>query len=702
MTDADALADNPLLGSWDTPHGLPPYADIRPAHFEPAFAAAMDAHRAELRRIADAPQPPTFDNTLAAFDRSGRQLGAIGAAFGTLAASATSADLQAVQRRVAAPLAAHQSAVYTDAALFARIDAVKRDSAAVAALDAEQRRLLDRVHLVFRRNGAELPAAQRDRLAAVMQRLATLTTTFAQNVLHDEEAFVLVLRDEAELDGLPGFARAAMRQAAAERGHAGAHAVTLARAIVLPFLAHSRRRDLREQVWRAWTRRGESEGVHDNRPVIREILALRHEQATLLGYRSYADFALADTMAGSQAAVHGLLDAVWPRALKALDGERALLRAAMVDAGLNPDAPEHRLEPWDWRWWAERVRADRFAIDDAELKPYLPLPAMVEAAFDCATRLFGLRFTARADLPTYHPDVTPYEVHDADGRLRGLFLMDPYTRPGKRSGAWMSALRWQCRNTGDGAARLPIILNNNNVARGEGGQPALLSIDEVRTLFHELGHGLHGLLSDVTYERLSGTQVRRDFVELPSQIFEHWMEDPQVLARHARHWQTGEAMPAALIERLGRARRFGQAYETLRYTGSAWVDLAIHARTEPQAPEDICAFENRVLAEAGLPHGVGINHRLVHFQHLFSSAAYAAGYYVYLWAEVLDADGFDAFVEAGDPFDPTVAAALKRCIYEAGDRIDPAEAFAAFRGRAPRVEPLLRQRGLVEEPAATG
>jgi peptidyl-dipeptidase Dcp len=701
MDDTADSSVNPLLAPWTAPHGLPPYADIRPHHFEPAFEAAMAIHRDELRSIAQADALATFENTLAAFDRSGRLLAAVGAAFGTLVASAASDTLRAVQRRVAAPLAAHHAAVYTDSALFGRIDTVKRDAAAVAALTPEQRRLLERVHLAFRRNGAELPPAQRERLAAVMQRLATLTTAFAQNVLHDEEAFVLVLREEAELEGLPDFARAAMRQAAAERGHAGAHAVTLARALVLPFLAHSRRRDLREQVWRAWTARGESVGAHDNRPVIREILALRHEQATLLGYRSYADFALADTMAGSLGAVHELLDAVWPRALKALDGERALLRAAMVDAGVNPDAPEHRLEPWDWRWWAERVRAQRFAIDDAVLKAYLPLPAMVDAAFDCARRLFGVTFTARSDLPVYHPDVTAYEVHDADGRLRGLFLMDPYTRPGKRSGAWMSALRWQHRNTDDGTARLPVILNNNNVARGEGDQPALLSIEEVRTLFHELGHGLHGLLSDVTYERLSGTQVRRDFVELPSQIFEHWMEDPQVLKRHARHWQTGEPMPDALMDRLERARRFGQAYETLRYCGSALVDLALHARTEGTAPVDVCAFEEQVLAEAGLPHGVGINHQLVHFQHLFSSAAYAAGYYVYLWAEVLDADGFDAFVEAGDPFDPTVAAALRRCIYEAGDRVDPAEAFAAFRGRPPQVAPLLRQRGLVEA-ATTG
>jgi peptidyl-dipeptidase Dcp len=426
---------------------------------------------------------------------------------------------------------------------------------------------------------------------------------------------------------------------------------------------------------------------------VRRILALRQEQAALHGHATYSDYALADTMAGSPAAVQRLLDEVWPRALAAVERERAELRAAMAGAGVDAAAP---IEPWDWRYWAEKVRQSRYAIDDAEVKPYFPLPAVVAAAFDCAQRLFGLRFTPRPDLPVYHPDVVAYEVRDRDGAEVGVFLQDNFARAGKRSGAWMSSLRLRRRNGGD---ERPVILNNNNFARGGGDAPTLLSLDDARTLFHEFGHGLHGLLSDVRYQRLSGTQVLRDFVELPSQLFEHWIGEPQVLRRHARHWRTGETIPDALVARLKAAARFGQGYETVRYAASAIVDLAVHQRREP--PADPCAFETEVLARAGHPPGVGLNHRLVHFQHLFAGASYASQYYVYLWAEVLDADGWGAFVEAGDPFDAATAERLRRCIYASGNSVEPGAAFAAFRGRPPRVEPLLAKRGLLEpaEPA---
>jgi peptidyl-dipeptidase Dcp len=415
-------------------------------------------------------------------------------------------------------------------------------------------------------------------------------------------------------------------------------------------------------------------------------------------------------MAGTQQAVKQLLDEVWPRALAAVERERPLLRAAMVDAGRGADAV---IEPWDWRVWAEKVRVARYAVDDAEVKPYFRLDRMVEAAFDCAGRLFGLQFTHRPELPVYHPDVKAYEVRNASGQVCGIFLQDNFARPTKRSGAWMSSLRWQNRNVPqgvalqshagvaltvqDGAAEIPVILNNNNFAKGAPGAPTLLSMDDVRTLFHEFGHGLHGLLSNVTYERLSGTQVLRDFVELPSQMFEHWTSEPAVLKQHARHWQTDEPIPDELLARIQRARRFNQGYETVRYTASALVDMAVHSLTDDEPPADLCAFEAQELQRLGLPDGVGLNHRLVHFQHLFSSSGYAAGYYVYLWAEVLDADAFDAFVEAGDPFDPQVAQALQRFIYGSGNSLEPREAFAAFRGRAARVEPMLRKKGLIPD-----
>jgi peptidyl-dipeptidase Dcp len=687
-----AAAPNPLLADWTAPHGLPPFAAIRPEHFEPALRQAMAEHRAELAAIAASTEPPGFDNTLAAFDRAGSRLAAVAAVFANLNASATSDALQAVQLAMAGPLAEHDSAVYMDAALFARVDAVH---AGRAALTGEQQRLTERVHQDFVRAGARLAPAAKARYAALMAELARLNTRFAQNVLHDEASFHLHLQDESDLAGLPEFVVAAARQAAVERGLTG-WAITLSRSSVVPFLTFAERRDLREAAWRAWVGRGEHAGPHDNRELIRDILRLRHEQAALHGQPNFAAHALADTMAGTPAAVQRLLDEVWPRALGAVAREEAALRAEMREAGLPADAP---LQAWDWRWWAERVRQRRYAVDDAEVKPYFPLPAVVAAAFDCAQRLFGLTFARRDDLPVYHPDVAAYEVRRADGSLLGLFMQDNFARAGKRSGAWMSALRWQHRNGRDGAS-LPIILNNNNFARGAAGEPTLLSLDDARTLFHEFGHGLHGLLADVTYRRLSGTQVLRDFVELPSQIFEHWIQEPEVLKRHARHWKTGEPIPDALIERLQRARRFNQGYETVRYCASTLIDLAVHARAEAEPPADLCAFEREWLRAQGLPDAVGQNHRLVHFQHLFSSAAYAAGYYVYLWAEVLDADGYDAFREAGSPFDAAVAERLRRHIYAAGASVAPQDTYLAFRGRAAAVQPLLEKRGLLEaEPS---
>ena len=698
------LARNPLLQDWSTPHGLPPFSLFQPAHFAPAFVAAMKVHRDELDAIAHQPAPPSFDNTVAAFDRAGRLLSRIESVFRNLTASETSPALQAVQREMAGPLAAHANSVYMNAALFARIEAL-HEARATLNLTAEQLRLLERVHFDFVSSGARLQGAAQARYAAVMEELARLTTLFGQNVLHDEASYQLVLRTEDDLAGLPGFVRDAARQAAVDRGlqdDAQAHAITLSRSLIVPFLTFSARRDLREQAWRAWTSRGEHPGEHDNREVARAILKLRGEQARLHGYASYADYALVDRMAGTQQAVKQLLDEVWPRALAAVERERQMLRAAMVDAGQGADA---LIEPWDWRVWAEKVRVERYAVDDAEVKPYFRLDRMVEAAFDCAGRLFGLQFTHRPELPVYHPDVKAYEVRNASGQVCGIFLQDNFARPTKRSGAWMSSLRWQNRNVPqsvaltvqDGAAEIPAILNNNNFAKGAPGAPTLLSMDDVRTLFHEFGHGLHGLLSNVTYERLSGTQVLRDFVELPSQMFEHWTSEPAVLKQHARHWQTDEPIPDELLARIQRARRFNQGYETVRYTASALVDMAVHSLTDDEPPADLCAFEAQELQRLGLPDGVGLNHRLVHFQHLFSSSGYAAGYYVYLWAEVLDADAFDAFVEAGDPFDAQVAQALQRFIYGSGNSLEPREAFAAFRGRAARVGPMLRKKGLIPD-----
>jgi peptidyl-dipeptidase Dcp len=686
MNARDDTAANPLLQPWTAPHGLPPFDAIRPEHFAPAFVAAMRQHRTELDAIASQTEPASFANTVARLDACGRLFARIDGAFHNLCASETSDALQAAQRDLAQPMAAHSNAIYLNERLFARLDDLHGRRASLG-LSPEQQRLLEQLHSDFVRAGARLQGADRARFAALNERMAALMTAFGQNVLADEAAFRLTLASEADMSGLPAFVRDAARQAAADRGLSGA-VITLSRSLIVPFLTFSERRDLREAAWRAWTTRGEHDGVTDNRQVIREILELRAEQAALLGYVSFADYALANTMARSHGAVMRLLDDVWSRALPALERERSELMAQMKAQGVT-----HTIEPWDWRYWAEQVRQREYAIDDAEVKPYFPLERMVAAAFDCAERLFGVRFALRNDLKLYHPDVNAYEVRGRDEQLVGVFLHDNFARPSKRSGAWMSLYRQQTKN---GGAVTPIVVNNNNFAKSAPGKPTLLSFDDVRTLFHEFGHGLHGLLSDVGYERLSGTNVLRDFVELPSQLFEHWTSEPEVLRRHARHVRTNEPIPDALIERLKRAQRFGQAFETVRYTASALTDMAVHALPRDRVPADPVAFEAQVLNERGLPSGVGVNHRFTHFQHLFYGSGYAAGYYVYLWAEVLDADAFDAFTEAGSAFDPKVAQKLLKHIYAAGDSVEPGVTYEAFRGRAARIESMLEKKGLLQ------
>ena len=688
MTDHSAT--NPLLQDWDAPYGLPPFDRIQPGHFVPAFEQALAAHLAEIDAIAQA--APSFDNTVAALDRSGRLLRRLEGVFYNLCASESSPQLREVEREMAPRLAAHRSAVYLNAALFARLEALNEQRGSLG-LNLEQQRLLERLHLDFVMAGARLAPEAKARYAAVMQRLAELNTQFSQHVLADEATYQLPLATEADLDGLPEWVRNAAREAAAQRGIEG-HVVTLSRSLIVPFLTFSKRRDLREAVWRAWTSRGELVPERDTRPLAAEIMKLRLEQARLHGFDSYADYALSDRMAGRPDAVEALLQRVWGPAKARATQERALLEARARAVG---DAIE--LQPWDWRHYAEQVRVERYQLDDNEVKPYFQLDRMIDAMFDCAQRLFGVRFVEQHGLALYHPDVRAWEVRDANSdALVGLFLGDNFARPSKRGGAWMSLYREQMRNTADGSAVLPIVVNNNNFAKGAPGTPTLLSFDDVRTLFHEFGHGLHGLLSSVTYERLSGTNVLQDFVELPSQIYEHWALEPEVLKRHALHVQTGEPIPDALIERLKRARHFNQGYETVQYVGSALIDLALHRKTSMEGL-DINVFEREERMHLGVPDVVGVMHRLPHFRHLFAGDSYAAGYYVYMWAEVLDADGFNAFVEAGDIFHPATAERLKRHIYSAGNTAEPGAAYRAFRGRDADVQAMLADRGLVAEPA---
>ncbi len=679
--ERDATA-NPLLQEWTAPYGLPPFQQIRHEHFEPAFEVAMRAHRAEIDAIAGQPQPPSFENTVEALDRCGRLYSRIELLFGNLAVSDTSPALQAVERVMAPRLAAHENAGYLNQALFERMAAL-HDRRQDLGLDDESLRLLERVYLDFVLAGARLPADARQRYREITAELADLTTRFAQNLLADEAGWALQLEGEEDLAGLPDFARSAARSAAQQRGLGReALVITLSPSLAEPFLTFSARRDLREAVWRARIERGAHAGEHDNRPIAARIVALRQEQAALHGYESYADYALADRMASDTDAVLDLLGQAWEPAKRKADEDRALLTAmAQRLGGPTPIAA------WDWRYLAEKVRQQQFDLDDAQLKPYFALDNMIAAMFDCAGRLFGLKFVEQADPPLYHPDVRLWEVRGRDDTLVGLFLGDNFARPSKRSGAWMSVFRSQ---SGIGGGTLPIVINNNNFAKAS---PTLLSFEDVRTLFHEFGHGLHGLLSDVRYERLSGTRVLRDFVELPSQLFENWALEPQILERHARHHRTGETIPRPLLDKLEAARRFDQAWATIQYTGPALIDMALHSLPAGTAV-DIAQFEAQQRETLGIPEDIGQRHYLSHFPHVFAGASYAAGYYVYMWAEVLEADAFGAFEEAGDPFHGETAERLLRHIYSTGGRHEPAQAFRSFRGRDPMVEPMLRKRGL--------
>lgn len=676
---------NPLLEMpWSTPHGLPPFASINPSHFEPAFYEAAEIHLNEIKTIVENQSEPTFDNTVAAYDNAGKLLTQVAKVAQNLFSSNCPPDLQEVQMKLSGPFAAHSSAVSMYPGLFERINSVYNDRHA-AGLTSEQVRLTERKHLDLVREGARFDAAAKTRYTEIMTTLAELTTTFTQNVMKDEASYKMELTS-ADLTGLPEFVIQSAKSAAIERELPDSYVVTLSRSLVVPFLTFSDRRDLREIAWRAWTSRGELDSERDNIAIAVRILTLREEQAKMHGYETYADFSTADSMAGTPAAVMGLLERVWTPAKASFERERTALQEYIASTGQT----ETKIECWDWRYYAEKVRQSKYDIDESEVKPYFTLEKMIGAVFDCANKLFGLTFVHRPDIVSYHPDVKTYEVYEDDGnKLVGIFLHDNYARSHKQGGAWMSDYRSQHRI--DGENIIPIITNNNNFAKGD---PCLLSYDDAKTLFHEFGHGMHGMLSDVTYDGLSGTNVLRDFVELPSQLFEHWLSVPEVLKQHARHYETDEPIPDELLARLMAAKSFNMGFDTVEYTASALVDQALHNLKSVEGL-NLTEFESNELNRLGMPESMVMRHRPAHFSHLFSGSSYAAAYYVYLWAEVLDADGFDAFLETGDAFNVEVAKKVRQYIYSSGNSIAPAEAFRMFRGREPIVEPMLKKKGLL-------
>ncbi len=650
---------NPLLSDWT----FPPFDKIRDEDFAPAFDAALAEARANIDRIAKNPESPTFANTIAAMEEAEGALDKVAGVFYPLAGAESTDAREALQRDLAPKMSAFSSEIINNRALFQRIDALTD-----AGLTAEQARVLKLYKQMFVRAGARLDGAEAARLTEVKSRLAVLGTQFGQNLLAEERGWFRDLAP-ADLEGLPDFVVDAAKAAAEERGREG-HVLTLNRSLIVPFLQFSPNRDLRQVAYEAWVARGANGNANDNRAIAAETLALRQERAKLLGYASFADYKLEPEMAKTPAAVRDLLLRVWePAKAKAEADAEVLARMAGAE-----------LEPWDWRYYSEKRRVAEHDLDEAALKPYLSLDRMIEASFDVANRLFGLDFSP-LDVPVYHPDVRVWQV-SRGGKRVAVFVGDYFARGSKRSGAWCTAIRSQK------AGVTPIVVNVCNFAKGT---PALLSYDDARTLFHEFGHALHQMLSDVTYGFISGTSVARDFVELPSQLYEHWLEVPEVLEKHARHYRTGEPMPAAMMERLLSALTYNQGFSTVEFLGSALVDLAFH---DGAAPADPMAKQAEVLADLGMPKAIRMRHATPHFSHVFSGDGYSSGYYSYMWSEVMDADAFAAFEEAGDYFDPETAAKLEKYILSAGGSRDAEELYVAFRGRMPGVEALLKGRGL--------
>lgn len=682
------IAHYSALTDWNGKNGLPRFDAVRDEDFAGAFDAALTAHNTEIDTIAGDGEAPTFANTVVALETAGDELSRVSALFWNKAGAHTNPQIQALEREIAPKMSRHYSRIGMNEALFKRIDTLweKRET---LGLTNEELRVLERHWKGFVRAGAKLEKPQQERLAAINEELAGLGAQFGQNVLADEKSWKLLLSSDEELVGIPDFLRDAMAGAAKEHGEEGKFAVTLSRSIIEPFLTFSESRDLREQAFKAWVARGENGGESDNREIVKKTLALREEKAKLLGYDSFAAYKLDDTMAKTPDAVNGLLTEVWEQAVARAGEEEAELATIIAQEGKN-----HEVMPWDWRHYAEKLRAKRFNFSETELKPYLQLEKIIEACFDVATRLFGIRAVELKDVQAYHPDVRTFEIRDANGELKAMFLGDYFARPSKRSGAWMSSFQSQHKlPLKNGAVgELPIIYNVCNFAKPSAGKPALLSLDDARTLFHEFGHALHGMMSNVTYPSVSGTGVSRDFVELPSQLYEHWLTVPEILETYALHYETGEPMPKALLDKVLAAQTFNAGFNTVEFTSSALVDMAFHTRG---TVEDPMAVQAEVLSSLRMPKSITMRHATPHFQHVFSGDGYSAGYYSYMWSEVLDADAFEAFEETGNPFDPETARRLLDNVYSVGGAVDPEETYKAFRGKMPSPEAMLKKRGLV-------
>jgi len=693
---AGAVNDsNPVIPAWSGPYGgVPPFDKIKATDLKDALEAGMAEGLADLEKIANDPSPPTFDNTIAAMERSGRLLDRVTTVYGIYSSTLSDDTVQATERDIEPKLAAFRDSITQNEKLFRRIATVY-DARDTSNLTPEQKRLVWLQYTNFVRAGAKLDAQAKKRLSEINQQLATLFTNFSQNLLADENDRFLLIEDEADLAGLPDAVRDGAAANAETRGHKGKWLIANTRSSVEPFLTYSTRRDLREKVWQTFVNRGDNGDAHDNNKIITQILQLRAERAKLLGYPTHAHWRLENSMAKTPDRAMELMEAVWKPAVARVHEEVADMQAIADQEGDGV-----KIEPWDYRYYAEKVRKAKYDLDTNAIKPYLQLEKLREGMFYTAGQLFGLYFKpiAAGTVPVYHSDVRVWEVDDAAGKLVGLWYFDPYARVGKQSGAWMNAYRNQERFDGDITT---IVSNNSNFVKGKPGEPVLISWIDATTLFHEFGHALHGLSSNVNYPTLSGTNVPRDYVEFPSQLLEYWVATPEVLNRYALHYQTGEPIPADLVAKIQKAKTFNQGFDTVEYLAGALVDMKLHLAATPDKAIDPDAFEKKTLADLGMPHEIVMRHRTPQFGHIFSGDGYSAGYYSYLWSDTLTADAWEAFtVDGKGPWDKEVAERLRVNVFSAGNTRDPAEEYRGFRGRDPGIDALMRKRGFMPPLAA--
>ena len=679
-----AAGANPFFEEWTTPFGTPPFPEIQEAHYMPAFKEGMARQKQEIEAIIASSEPPTFANTVEALERTGELLTKVNNVFYALTDSHTNEELQKIEAEIAPILAKHRDDIILNDKLFQRVKAVWEGKEAFT-LTPEQARLLERTYKEFVRNGAALDETQKAELRKINEELAVLTVKFGENVLKEDNGFMLVLEKPEELVGLPPDVVTSAAEAAKAKGLEGKWVFTLHRPSCIPFFQYSSRRDLREKLFKAFINRGDNGNAFDNKAVLSRIAALRVKRAALLGYKTHADYVLEENMAKTPAGVYKLLDELWGPALAMAKKEAAALQAL-----IDREGGDFKLAPWDWWYYAEKLKKEKYELDDEILRPYFELKAVRQGAFDVAGKLYGIRFEPRTDIPVYHPDVEVFEVKEADGTHIGILYTDYFPRPSKRGGAWSGSIREQ--SIRDGRRITPINFNVGNFTKPTAEKPSLITFEEAQTLFHEFGHALHDLLSNVTYESLSGTNVPRDFVELPSQIMENWAGDPEVIKTYARHFQTGEPIPQELVDKIKKAALFNQGFATVEYMAACYLDMDWHTLTEA-VEQDAVAFENASLKKIGLIPEIIVRYRSPYFQHIFSGG-YSAGYYSYIWSEVLDADAFQAFKETS-LFDQATARSFRENILARGGSEDAMELYKRFRGREPKVEPLLKRKGFL-------